>query len=94
MITGPDFTDGPQAADDALRNVDNVYAMRDGRVLCCEDGFADGNRSYPNDGLYVYEPEGDADRGLGNDSDGEDEDNPGRGVGNGPGGNRGNGVGR
>ena len=42
--------------DDALRNVDNVYAMRDGRVLCCEDGWRGGNRSYPNDGLYVYEP--------------------------------------
>ena len=42
--------------DDALRNVDNVYTMRDGRVLCCEDGWRGGNRSYPNDGLYVYEP--------------------------------------
>jgi len=57
VITGPDFTDGPQAADDALRNIDNVYTMRDGRVLCCEDGFGGPARSYPNDGLYVYQPD-------------------------------------
>ena len=56
VITGPDFTDSPQDADDALRNIDNVYAMRDGRVLCCEDGFGGPARSYPNDGLYVYQP--------------------------------------
>jgi PKD repeat protein len=30
--------------------------MRDGRVLCCEDGFGGPARSYPNDGLYVYQP--------------------------------------
>ena len=56
VITGPDFTDSPQDADDALRNIDNVYTMRDGRVLCCEDGFGGPARSYPNDGLYVYQP--------------------------------------
>ncbi|MFB6163009.1 MAG: alkaline phosphatase PhoX [Halococcoides sp.] len=56
VIAGPDFTDGPTDADDAIRNVDNVYAMRDGRVLCCEDGFGGPARSYPNDGLYVYQP--------------------------------------
>ena len=56
VIVGPDFTDGPKDADDALRNVDNVYAMRDGRVLCCEDGFGGPARSYPNDCLYVYQP--------------------------------------
>ncbi|WP_435067097.1 alkaline phosphatase PhoX [Haloplanus sp. C73] len=56
VITGPDFTDGPEAADDALRNIDNVYTMRDGRVLCCEDGFGGPARSYPNDGLYVFQP--------------------------------------
>nr|WP_220222441.1 alkaline phosphatase PhoX [Haloplanus salinus] len=56
VIVGPDFTDGPQDADDALRNIDNVYAMRDGRVLCCEDGFGGPARSYPNDGLYVFQP--------------------------------------
>ena len=56
VIVGPDFTDGPEAANDALRNVDNVYVMDDGRVLCCEDGFAESQRSYPNDCLYVYEP--------------------------------------
>jgi len=56
VITGPDFTDSPEDADDALRNIDNVYAMRDGRVLCCEDGFGGPARSYPNDGLYVFQP--------------------------------------
>jgi PKD repeat protein len=30
--------------------------MRDGRVLCCEDGFGGPARSYPNDGLYVFQP--------------------------------------
>jgi len=57
VITGPDFTDGPADADDALRNIDNVYTMRDGRVLCCEDGFGGPARSYPNDGLYVFQPD-------------------------------------
>jgi secreted PhoX family phosphatase len=56
VIVGPDFTDPPEDADDALRNVDNVYVMDDGRVLCCEDGFGGPARSYPNDGLYVYQP--------------------------------------
>jgi len=26
VIVGPDFSDGPDAANDALRNIDNVYA--------------------------------------------------------------------
>nr|WP_206731749.1 alkaline phosphatase PhoX [Halorubrum amylolyticum] len=56
VIAGPDFTDSPEDADDALRNIDNVYTMRDGRVLCCEDGFGGPARSYPNDGLYVFQP--------------------------------------
>ena len=56
VIVGPDFTDPPEDADDALRNVDNVYVMDDGRVLCCEDGFGGPARSYPNDCMYVYQP--------------------------------------
>jgi secreted PhoX family phosphatase len=56
VIVGPDFTDGPEAANDAVRNIDNVYVMDDGRVLCCEDGFDESRRSYPNDCLYVYQP--------------------------------------
>ncbi|MFC7228650.1 PhoX family protein [Salinirubellus salinus] len=56
VIVGPDFSDGPADANDALRNIDNVYVMDDGRVLCCEDGFDESNRSYPNDCLYVYDP--------------------------------------
>ncbi len=50
VITGPDFTDEPEDANDALRNIDNVYTMRDGRVLCCEDGFGGPARSYPTTG--------------------------------------------
>ncbi|MDS0221418.1 DUF839 domain-containing protein [Haloarcula sp. S1AR25-5A] len=80
VIVGPDFTDEPEDADDALRNVDNVYVMDDGRVLCCEDGFGGPARSYPNDCLYVYEPpesEEDEDETGGGDEeeteDGDDE---------------------
>ncbi|WP_173862769.1 alkaline phosphatase PhoX [Salinigranum rubrum] len=56
VIVGPDFTDAAEVANDALRNIDNVYVMEDGRVLCCEDGFNESRRSYPNDCLYVYQP--------------------------------------
>jgi len=77
VIIGPDFTEEEAMADvdDALRNVDNVYAMGDGRVLCCEDGWRGGNRSYPNDGLYVYQPpENDsAATEQSNSSDGSDQ---------------------
>lgn len=79
VITGPDASDPANVSDDAIVNVDNVYVMDDGRVLCCEDADQLG-RSYPNDCLYVYEPDvDDDDRGHGNDRDGNDEDNPGRG---------------
>jgi len=81
VIVGPDFTDPPEDADDALRNIDNVYVMDDGRVLCCEDGFGGPARSYPNDGLYIYDPEDDSDEddeeeqaddeGAGEDGDGK-----------------------
>lgn len=85
VIVGPDFTEEEAMGDvdNSLRNVDNVYTMRDGRVLCCEDGWRGANRSYPNDGMYVYEPpeavdesasnvddEGSADEGS--NSDGSD----------------------
>ncbi len=85
VIVGPNASDPADVADDALINVDNVYVMDDGRVLCCEDADQFG-RSYSNDCLYVYEPpengrgdedDDDHDRGHGN-SDGDDEDNPGR----------------
>ncbi len=58
VIVGPDFTEEEAMADadDALRNVDNVYVMDDGRVLCCEDGWRGANRSYPNDAMFVYQP--------------------------------------
>jgi secreted PhoX family phosphatase len=56
VIVGADASDPADVADDALINVDNVYVMDDGRVLCCEDADQLG-RSYSNDGLYVYEPE-------------------------------------
>ncbi|QDX39387.1 alkaline phosphatase PhoX [Salarchaeum sp. JOR-1] len=54
-IVGPDSTDSSAVSDDALLNVDNVHVMDDGRVLCCEDADQLG-RSYPNDCLYVYQP--------------------------------------
>ena len=68
VIVGPDFTDPPADADDALRNVDNVYAMDDGRLICCEDGFGGPARSYPNDGLYVYDPDPDGESGDDDDA--------------------------
>jgi secreted PhoX family phosphatase len=75
VIVGPDASDPASIANDALVNVDNVYVMDDGRVLCCEDADKFG-RSYSNDCLYVYDPDADGDSGHGNDADGEDEDNP------------------
>jgi len=54
-IVGPDSTDSSAVSDDALLNIDNVKVMDDGRVLCCEDADQLG-RSYPNDCLYVYQP--------------------------------------
>jgi len=56
VIVGPDASDPADVADDALINIDNVYVMDDGRVLCCEDG-GPFRRSYSNDTLFVYEPE-------------------------------------
>ncbi|UPM44565.1 alkaline phosphatase PhoX [Halocatena salina] len=73
VIVGPDASDPADIADDALINVDNVYVMDDGRVLCCEDADQLG-RSYSNDCLYVYQPE-DTDRGHG-DNDGRKNDDP------------------
>jgi len=55
VVVGPDGTDTAAASDDDLLNIDNVYVMDDGRVLCCEDADQFG-RSYPNDGLYVLTP--------------------------------------
>jgi len=76
-IVGPDGSDPAAVADDALINIDNVYVMDDGRVLCCEDADQFG-RSYSNDCLYVYRPDEDIDRGHGNNEDGEDADNSGQ----------------
>jgi secreted PhoX family phosphatase len=56
VICGPDATDSTDVMNSALINVDNVFVLQNGKVLCCED--ADKfNRSYPNDCLYVYTPE-------------------------------------
>jgi len=91
VIVGPDATDSADVADSALVNVDNLFVLEDGRVLCCED--ADQyNRSYPNDCMYVYTPpEYGQDEGEG--SDGEENGN-GENAGNGNGnGNAGNGNG-
>ena len=56
VIVGADATDPADVANDALLNIDNVFVLNDGRVLCCEDADKYG-RSYPNDCLYVYTPE-------------------------------------
>ncbi|MFC6724236.1 alkaline phosphatase PhoX [Halobium palmae] len=74
VIVGPNASDTADVANSALVNVDNVFVLEDGRVLCCED--ADQyNRTYPNDCLYVYTPpeydEGGKD-GEGDGSDGGD----------------------
>ncbi len=74
VIVGPDASDPAAIADDALINVDNIYVMDDGRVLCCEDADQFG-RSYANDCMYVYDPSEDADHGHGNTEDGDDSDN-------------------
>jgi len=73
VIVGPDFTEeeAMEDADNSLRNVDNVYTMRDGRVLCCEDGWRGANRSYPNDGMYVFQPQELVDQS--GDSDGSED---------------------
>ena len=76
VIVGPDFTDPAEVANSALRNIDNVYAMEDGRVICCEDGFAESKRSYPNDCMYIYDPAGES---------GDDDDNGDDGSGSGNG---------
>lgn len=77
VVVGADASDPPQVIDDAPINIDNVLVLEDGRVLLCEDA-SQYNRTYPNDGLWVYEPEDvDRDRGHGTD-EGDDEDNPGR----------------
>ncbi|MFC4358601.1 alkaline phosphatase PhoX [Halobium salinum] len=94
VIVGPDATDTADVANSALINVDNVFVLEDGRVLCCED--ADQyNRTYPNDCLYVYTPpeyEGGEDEGDdGNGSPGDGNSNPGNGnPGNGKGKGNGN----
>jgi secreted PhoX family phosphatase len=83
VIVGPDASDPASVANDALINVDNVYVMNDGRVLCCEDADQFG-RSYPNDCLYVFTPEemlngdeegeeGNGESENGNDDSEEDE---------------------
>lgn len=64
VIVGPDATEPETVADDALLNIDNVWVMEDGRVLCCED--ADQfSRSYPNDCMYVFDPAEDQRQGRG-----------------------------
>jgi secreted PhoX family phosphatase len=76
VIVGPDASDPAAIADDALINVDNIYVMDDGRVLCCEDADQFG-RSYANDCMYVYDPSEDADPGHENTEDGDDSDDSG-----------------
>ncbi len=76
VVVGPDFTEEQAMADvdDSVRNVDNVYTLPDSRVILTEDGFQGGNRSYPNDGMYVYEPpEEQAGRAVDDETDEADD---------------------
>ncbi|MFC6824186.1 alkaline phosphatase PhoX [Halopelagius fulvigenes] len=83
VIVGPDATDPADVANDALVNVDNVYVMDDGRVLCCEDADQFG-RSYKNDCMYVYTPPELKDDGDdGGDESEETTEDSGHGNGNG-----------
>lgn len=54
-VVGPKSSDPASVADKSPQNVDNIAVMPDGRCLLCEDADQLG-RSYPNDGMYVYEP--------------------------------------
>ena len=85
VIVGPDATDTADVADSALVNVDNVFVMNDGRVLCCEDAAQFG-RSYPNDCLYVYTPDAMAvDEGSDDEDDEDDHEGDGADGGDGDG---------
>jgi secreted PhoX family phosphatase len=58
VIVGPDATDPADVADDAVVNVDGIFVLNDGRVICSEDADQYG-RSYPNDCMYIYTPDED-----------------------------------
>ena len=55
VVVGPNAADPASVADKTPLNVDNIAVLPDGRCLLCEDADQLG-RSYPNDGMYVYEP--------------------------------------
>ena len=56
VIVGPDATDPADVADGAVVNVDGIFVLNDGRVICSEDADQYG-RSYPNDCMYIYTPD-------------------------------------
>ncbi|WP_247731729.1 alkaline phosphatase PhoX [Halovivax limisalsi] len=62
VVVGPNPSDPGSLQDVSLINVDNVYALDDGRLLLCEDKGSFG-RSYPNDAMWVYEPPATVDAG-------------------------------
>lgn len=55
VVVGFDGSDSTEVADQAPLNIDNVYVMNDGRVLCCEDADQLA-RSFKNDCMWVYQP--------------------------------------
>jgi secreted PhoX family phosphatase len=81
VIVGPDATDTADVANDALVNIDNLFVLNDGRVLCCEDADQYG-RSYPNDCLYVYTPTGWSEKGNNGDNGSKNGNKGGNGNGN------------
>ncbi|WP_256393679.1 alkaline phosphatase PhoX [Natronoarchaeum rubrum] len=77
VVVGADASDPEPVIDDAPINIDNVLVMDDGRVLLCEDA-SQYNRTYPNDGVWVFDPatdgapDDDSEGDSGDDSDSGD----------------------
>ncbi|SNZ12541.1 protein of unknown function [Natronoarchaeum philippinense] len=79
VVVGADASDPKPVIDDAPINIDNVLVLADGRVLLCEDA-AQYNRTYPNDGVWVFDPATDGLSNGGDDTgtdDGSDDDSSG-----------------
>jgi len=73
VVVGADASDPEPVIDDAPINIDNVLVMDDGRVLLCEDA-SQYNRTYPNDGVWVFDPATDGTSNDGSDGDGSGDD--------------------
>jgi secreted PhoX family phosphatase len=72
VVVGADASDPKPVIDEAPINIDNVLVMNDGRVLLCEDA-SQYNRTYPNDGVWVFDP---VDEKRSGDADEQRSDGP------------------